>query len=80
MTVMDYCKKRRLIIARNHLMEGARIQDIYKLSGFDDYSNFFRAFKSTYQMSPRDYKNYMIQNHNSTIQLAVDRDQINKRH
>jgi AraC-like DNA-binding protein len=80
MTIMDYCKKRRLIIARNYLMEGARIQDIYKLSGFDDYSNFFRAFKSAYQMSPRDYKNYMIQSHNSTIQLAVDRDQINKKH
>lgn len=80
MTIMDYCKKRRLIIARNYLMEGERIQNIYKLSGFDDYSNFFRAFKSAYQMSPRDYKKYMEHSHNRTIQLAVDRDQINIRH
>lgn len=80
MTIMDYCKKRRLIIARNYLMEGVMIQDIYKLSGFDDYSNFFRSFKSTYQMSPRDYKKYMEQSHNNTIQLAMDSDLIDKKH
>ena len=80
MTIMDYCKKRRLIIARNYLMEGVRIQDIYKLSGFDDYSNFFRSFKATYQMSPREYKKYMEQSHNNTIQLAMDRDLIDNKH
>lgn len=80
MTIMDYCKKRRLIIARNYLMEGVRIQDIYKLSGFDDYSNFFRSFKATYQMSPREYKKYMEHSHYNTIQLAVNKDLIDKKH
>jgi len=80
MTIMDYCKKRRLIIARNYLMKGIRIQDIYKLSGFNDYSNFFRAFKATYKMSPRDYKKYMEQNQNKTIQLAMGKEEITVNH
>ncbi len=80
MTIMDYCKKKRLMIARDYLMKGVSIQSIYKKCGFDDYSNFFRAFRSVYHMSPREYKYYMQKNNNSTIQLEIGMDSMDKNH
>ncbi|MGB8451670.1 MAG: AraC family transcriptional regulator [Anaerocolumna sp.] len=80
MTIMDYCKKKRLMIARDYLMKGISIQNIYKKCGFDDYSNFFRAFRSVYKMSPREYKYYMQKNNNSTIRLETGLESTNKNH
>ena len=72
MTIMDYLKKKRLMIARNLIAEGEPIQEIYRMCGFDDYSNFFRAFKSIYGMAPSEYKRYMQNHHHNVLSLQLD--------
>jgi len=72
MTIMDYLKKKRLMIARNLIADGEPIQEIYRMCGFDDYSNFYRAFKSIYSMSPREYKKYMQNHHHNVLTLQLD--------
>ena len=72
MTVMDYLEKKRLMTARNLIVEGQPIKEINKLCGFEDYSNFYRAFKATYHMSPREYRKYMNQGSNSALTLNTE--------
>ena len=72
MTLMEYLKKKRLMIARNLIAEGEPIQTIYRRCGFEDYTNFYRAFKSIYAMSPREYKQYMQAHNYNVLTLRPD--------
>lgn len=47
---------RRLIKAKNDLLTGIPLKDIWENCGFSDYSTFYRAFKREYSMSPREFK------------------------
>ena len=42
-------------MAKQMLSEGKPSSEVYQQCGFGDYSNFFRAFKAEYQISPKDY-------------------------
>ena len=54
-SVYRYIIQKRLIMARQLMAAGVPISTVYQQCGFGDYSNFYRAFKSEYQMSPREY-------------------------
>lgn len=49
--------QRRLIAAKNCILQGDSLDSIYEKVGFGDYSTFFRAFKKEYGISPSKYKN-----------------------
>lgn len=54
-SVHRYITQRRLIIAKQLIADGVSTGDACQRCGFGDYSSFYRAFKNTYQISPRDY-------------------------
>ena len=53
--IYQYIQKKRLLIARQLMLEGQKPTEVYAPCGFGDYAAFFRAFKKIYGMSPRDY-------------------------
>ena len=54
-SVHRYIVQKRLVMAKQMLSEGKPSSEVYQHCGFGDYSNFFRAFKAEYQISPKDY-------------------------
>lgn len=56
MTVHDVVVKKRLMHACRGIEAGKSISEVWTECGFADYSSFFRNFKSTYGMSPREFK------------------------
>lgn len=56
-SVYRYIIQKRLVIARQMLSNGLAPTDVYQHCGFGDYANFYRAFKSEYHISPKEYLN-----------------------
>ncbi len=54
-SVYRYIIQKRLVIAKQMLGEGIPSSEVYQHCGFGDYSNFYRAFKAEYQISPKEY-------------------------
>jgi len=54
-SVHRYILQKRLIMARQLMAAGRPTSEVYQHCGFGDYSNFYRAFKKEYQISPREY-------------------------
>lgn len=54
-SIYQYILEKRMIMARQLLISGEKPTDIYDLCGFNQYSNFYRAFKKYYHMSPSEY-------------------------
>ena len=54
-SVYRYIIQKRLIMARQMMAAGVPTSEVCQHCGFGDYSNFYRAFKSEYQISPREY-------------------------
>lgn len=54
-SVHRYIVQKRLIMARQMMVAGTSTSEVSQLCGFGDYSNFYRAFTSEYQISPRKY-------------------------
>jgi len=52
-SVYRYIMLKRLLIARQMIMEGSAPGTVYSICGFGDYANFYRAFKDEYGVSPR---------------------------
>lgn len=50
--------QRRLIAAKNGILSGVPLQEIWESCGFPDYSSFYRSFKKEYGISPREFKNF----------------------
>ena len=54
-SIYQYILEKRMIMARQLLIGGEKPTDIYALCGFNQYSNFYRAFKKYYHMSPSEF-------------------------
>ncbi len=52
-SVYRYIMLKRLIIARQMLAQGVSAGEVSGMCGFNDYTNFFRAFKAEYGINPR---------------------------
>ena len=58
-TIHRYIKLKRLIRAKERILQNERITDVSAECGFGDYSNFFRAFKNEYEMTPKQFYKMM---------------------
>ncbi len=56
-SVHRYIILKRLVIAKQMMSEGMSSSVVYQHCGFGDYSNFYRAFRNEYQMSPKEFMN-----------------------
>ena len=54
-SVHRYIIQKRLVVAKQLLSEGRPSSAVYQHCGFGDYSNFYRAFKAEYGISPKEY-------------------------
>ena len=54
-SIYHYIQKKRLLIAQQLMDQGKRPNEVYCRCGFNDYTCFYRAFKSEYGISPREY-------------------------
>lgn len=52
-TIHKYIIQKKLILAKELILKGMAITDVFKQCGFGDYSNFFRAFKKEYGVTPK---------------------------
>lgn len=52
----QYIKKRRLQIAYSMLCNGASVTDACEKCGYNDYSNFLKAFRREYRKNPSDIR------------------------
>lgn len=52
----QYVTQRRLVAAKNLILENIPMEIIAGKVGFSDYSSFYRAFKSEYGISPRQFR------------------------
>lgn len=54
-SIYRYVIQKRLVIAKQMLADGLPPTDVYQHCGFGDYSNFYRAFKGEYGISPKEF-------------------------
>lgn len=54
-SVHQYIIQKRLDMAKQMMSAGIPIAEVYQHCGFGDYSNFYRAFRRKYRISPREY-------------------------
>lgn len=54
-SVHRYIVQKRLVMAKQMLSAGKPSSEVYQSCGFGDYSNFYRAFKAEYRISPKEY-------------------------
>lgn len=53
-TMVQYITEKRLFNAKNLILQGYSVTDACFASGFNNYSTFFRAFKSKFNVSPKE--------------------------
>lgn len=51
----QYVRKKRLEACKDAIRGGQKITEVYLFFGFKDYSSFYRAFKSEFGVSPKEY-------------------------
>ena len=54
-SIHQYIHKKRLIMAKGLLKQGLPVTEVFMKCGFGDYSNFIRAFKKAFGLSPKKY-------------------------
>jgi AraC-like DNA-binding protein len=54
-TLHRYILQKKLIAAKELILKDIPITHVYEQCGFGDYSNFFRAFKNEYGMTPKQF-------------------------
>lgn len=55
LTLYQFIIKKRVIVARNMIREGAPVMVACMQCGFNDYSNFLKAFKREFGRSPKEF-------------------------
>ncbi len=58
-TIHKYIVQKKLILAKELILKGIPIICVYEQCGFGDYSNFFRAFKNEYGVTPKRFYELM---------------------
>lgn len=58
-TIHRYILQKRLILSKELILQNMPVMDVYKQSGFGDYSNFFKAFKKEYGVTPKQFYDLM---------------------
>ncbi|MHB8062163.1 MAG: AraC family transcriptional regulator [Ruminiclostridium sp.] len=61
-TIHKYIVQKKLIQAKELILKGIPIINVYEQCGFGDYSNFFRAFKNEYGVTPKHFYERMCKN------------------
>lgn len=61
-SVHRYIVQKRLAMAKQMLSDGQPSAQVYQRCGFGDYSSFYRAFKTEYQISPKEFVRRMKEN------------------
>lgn len=56
MNLKTYINMRRIVIAKNMMLQNEKISNIYDKCGFKNYSTFYRAFVRFVGMSPEQFK------------------------
>lgn len=59
LSLYQYIIKKRLIAARNLLRNGSSVMDACMQCGFNDYSNFLKAFKREFGKNPSNYSQHL---------------------
>jgi AraC-like DNA-binding protein len=59
-TLHRYIVQKKLIEAKELILKETPITSVYKQCGFGDYSNFFRAFKNEYGVTPKQFYEAMV--------------------
>lgn len=54
-TLHRFIRQKKLILAKELILQRLPITEVHKQCGFGDYSNFFRAFRSEYNITPRQF-------------------------
>lgn len=54
-TIHRFIIQKKLIEAKELILKEIPVIEVYKKCGFGDYSNFFRAFKKEYGITPKDF-------------------------
>ncbi len=54
-TIHKFIIQKKLILAKELILTGIPIIQVYEQCGFGDYSNFFRAFKNEYDVTPKQF-------------------------
>ena len=67
-SVYRYIIQKRLVMAKQLMNTGISSTSVYQHCGFGDYSNFYRAFKAEYQISPKEYMASLREEQNSRRQ------------
>lgn len=55
LTLYQFIIKKRVTVARNMIREGSAVMDACMQCGFNDYSNFLKAFKREFGCTPKDF-------------------------
>jgi AraC-like DNA-binding protein len=69
-SIYKFILKKRIIHASELLLLGQSPMDICFMCGFNDYSNFYRAFFNEYGVSPREYQKYSFTGNKSAFAMA----------
>ncbi len=58
-TLLEYIQSKRIQHAKKLIRQGITITESSRLSGFDDYSNFYKIFKKMVKKSPKKFRDEM---------------------
>ena len=59
--IHQYIMKKRLAACQDAILSNISISKAYLMFGFKDYSNFYRAFKKEFGISPKEYRDMKVQ-------------------